>query len=438
MKKTLHHRTTHSCFLTTLLVLFSLSALAQKAVPDALEYAGTLTFLDGTPVELSRSEQDEFSITNTEFPNVYAAAVEVEDDSLHITCIRAGMHILRFMDQEVARFEVTAVGGTLQTSLSPQLALPFNYLIQGDPGDRIHIYNHQLVRQESLTIPESGKLGLSRSSADFGDKFIAYERDEQFIIPFTFQEVREKDRGKLSKRQFRTGSSPLRAQQGLVHKLTDDAYYQVQRVFFSDAQSSILVLKTYDQRSRKAALFPIKLEPQSRKGAGGLALDYLGNLIYTLDQQTYRMEKNGAVSPAHDVYLSPIYQFEDHFIKGGYWLTPVFAGLPLPQGSHTFTVVCDGKKGGSKTSSETFQVERDPNPDNLWRMDSPFNTGEEEDYYFPSGIDPAAELHEMDIKECRITVDNYGELVYSYIDETRLRGIHYTEWGFRSAEKAGA
>ncbi|MBK8878001.1 MAG: choice-of-anchor C family protein [Haliscomenobacter sp.] len=332
------------------------------------------------------------------------------------------------MDQEIARFDVIESAGKLQTSLPSQLRLPFNYIVLGDPGDRIHIFSKALTLLETLTLPESGKAGIKYSPADFQDKFMAYQKEEQFLEPFVFRENRPADLGKLNTRQFRTGKQTLQPKKGLVHNLTDHAYYQVQRVYFSDMQQSILVLQQYDARAKTAALFLLNVTLPGKKGAGLLALDYQGNLVYTLEDATYRLSKTGEATAADDAYVSPAYRFQDQFVQGGYWIVPVFAGVPMPKGSHTLTVSCKGKEENA-TSSETFNVTFDPQLPKFWRMNSPFNTRKDDTYfYYPTGIDPKSKLLEITIKECQISIDGKADLPYSYIDETLLKGISYTDW----------
>lgn len=425
-----------------LITTLSKASSISESMVDPFEYYGKLSFLDGTPVSsFGDSEIDQFEIVNVELNHTYAAAVrKFTGDTMHMTVIAAGDYIMKFMGQEIVRFKVTDTDGKLNSSLSGSLSLPFNYIISGEPGEIIRIYNDQLSLLETIYIDETGSAGIKFSHNDFKNKFMAYERNGQFIEPFIFSKIIPEKKGQLRYHKFTTGRQTISAKIGTVHNLDEDTYYTIQKANFSDLLNFVWVLKVYDARNKKADLKRIQY-PDNDDKAGSLYLNDKGQMVVQHGEKQYYLSNDGSLQEGKNIFVSPIYQFKNFYTKSNYWITPVFAGVALPEGTHTFTVNCECRwndpnptytswhekrwelekrgreakseeerksigeairamgeeptpasfpRSGTESSSETFQVVFDPDHDYLWRMYSPLD---KDDFNEPKFIERCAKVN---------------------------------------------
>ncbi|MBU0529035.1 hypothetical protein KKF86_04670, partial [bacterium] len=443
-----HHKKSGIIFIC-LLILFSSIIFPQQAY----NYSGTLSCLDGTPIDMSQSDIDHFNVELVRAPDLLAGYVsDVKNGAIILLCAVTGNYILKFMGFEIARFEVSELNDNYISNLPKQLRLPFNYMAIAEPNQTIKIYDANINLLENKVADDEGKVALKGDEKYFSNKILVVEDENGFPSINFFKTQKAADKGKFNSRnmKFSKASKPV-AKIGLVHNIQDDIFYTLHEIrFTNDNQKEVWLLKTYNATQKKGSIHKLDFSGYEKAYKTDLYLDENGNLVIVRKfnespsiNECYSLvvSKNGNLKTDKNTYVYPYYRFKNNFVQGEYWSTPVFMGIALKQGNHNFTLTCIGfDNSGSFTSTESFQVLFDPTQNNFWRMDGEFNSYKETDpdrLYYPSGLDPESEINDIDLKKCFLSIDGSGDLEYSYQDPTIFKSIFYADWS-SEAEKQEA
>lgn len=470
-------------YLFSIFLTISLIISLQLSAAEKFSYVGTISYLDGTPA--ISTHLDNYEIINLKSNTSYTRLKTIKKDTIFIDFVMAGEYVLTFMNFEVAKFQVTESNGKLQSNIPKTLKLPFNYVVIGEPNQIVKIFDDKIQLIETLKANNKGVVALKGDVKYFANKFIVGETKEGFPQPVLFKQVNPSRKGDFDYRKFGIPKQKLIPQKGLVHNIQDDIYYSVQKVTFSNKDNSIFVLKKYDARQNKGSIHKVNLPNSLSQNGGSIALDFNGKLVFYTNKQCYYLNADGSLSKEDEIYIDPIYRFNNIFVKGHYWIAPLFLNIPLKEGRHVFKITCKGswndanqahidwgiKKDeladriyhpepgtkrtaeqssalqkeyaelvkrepkpsvfsheGEITSQEYFEVIFDPNEPNLWKMDGDYNSyklTDPERKYYPSGLDPESKIYKMDLKECFISVDGSDPIPYSHIDPSIFKGIFY-------------
>ncbi len=436
---------------------------------------------------MSSSDIDNFNILHIKSGTSYTQVKKLTKGALSIDLVFAGEYVMEFMGQEITKFNVSAVNGKLTTNLSTKLSLPFNYFIISKPKLEVSIYDDNANLIKKLKADNNGYIPLKETESYFSDKFFTTLAGEGFPSLSTFKKPSKSNLGRFNNRKLyinKVKSKNLVAGRDLIHQIPHNTFYRLKNLTLLN-KNKILILESYNTQSKKASLHKVNLPNGSSQNGGNIALDFKGNLVFFTNKQSYYLNTDGALSKEDNLYIDPIYQFNNIFVKGRFWLAPKFLNIPLKEGSHIFEITCNGKwndanpahlewgtkkdklldkiyhpepgtkrtakqaaalqkeyaaliksepkpsvfsREGEITSQEHFEVKFDPGEPNLWKMDGDYNSYKETDpdrNYYPYGLDPESKIHKMDLKECFISVDRSDPISYSHIDPSIFKGIFY-------------
>ena len=462
------------------------SALRQNTA-EKFEYSGTLSYLDGTPVDMSSSDIDKFNILHIKSGTSYTPVKKLTKGALSIDLVFEGDYVMEFMGQEITKFNVSAVEGKLKTNLSGNLSLPFNYIIVSTPDLEISLYNENTRLIKKLKADKNGYIALQEGESYFSNKFFTALTDDGFPNLQTYKKPSKSNIGRFNSRKLyinKVKSKSLIAGRDLIHQIPLNTFHRLKYLTLLNKQK-IIILESYNTQSKKASLHKVNLPNGSIQNGAKIALDFTGKLVFLINKQSYYLNPEGALSKDDNIYVDPIYRFNNIFVRGQNWIAPKFLNIPLKEGSHIFEITCNGKwndanpahiewgikkdklidniyhpEPGTKrtgkqaaalqaeyaeliksepkpsvfshvgeiTSQEHFEVLFDPNEPNLWKMDGDYNSYKltnPERRYYPSGLDPESKIHKMDLKECFISIDRSDPISYSHIDPSIFKGIFY-------------
>jgi len=469
-----------------LLILFSSTNLFSQEY----NYTGTLSYLDGTPFNLSGTNIDDFDVDLVRAPDLYAGYVKnVKDGTIILSCVVTGTYTLKFMDIEIVKFNVSDVGGKLESNLSGTLSLPFNYIAKTDPNQTVKIYDDNINLIDSFQANENGYVPLKENEEYYSNKFLVVEPENQFPQPAFFKEIKPANVGKLSYRKLSFPSQKLQAKKGLVHNVRDDIYYAMRKVTFNKDKNKILwLLQEYEIDSRKGSIH--KLDFSNYKKATGidLYLDESGIVVAVLkqpksptayDYQSIIVSKNGDLLASDNTFIYPYYRFKNNFVGGIYWIIPTFNGIPLNEGMHNFDITCDGSwidpnpdhqnwrkrmnelQGDIEVAAEDGNgdrvaelqkrraelIQNEPKPLGFDRSGSKTSTESYNVVFSPKepylwrvddvegNSEDLREIDKIEKKRCYLSIDGGHVMDYSYPDPDAGKGIMYMDFASAEARK---
>lgn len=322
---------------------------------DYYKYSGAISYLDGTPIEMSQSDIDHFAVDLVTAPDAYAGYVsDVKNGTLSLSCLVTGNYILRFMGMEIVRFEVSEANDKDISNLPKQLNFPFNYLATTEPNQLIHIYDKNINLVESIKADKEGNIALKGNENYFSDKFLVAVSENGFptISYFKTQKAANKGRYNSRKVKFSKAQKPI-AKRGITHNIQKDFYYVLQKINFTkNKENTIWLLKTFNAKQKKGNIHKLNLSNYKRATEVSLLLDELGRNVIVLKQaiknsnkyeyQSLIVGENGSLKTDNNTFVYPTYRFKDNFVKGSRWVIHTFQGIALTKGGHSLRISCNG------------------------------------------------------------------------------------------------
>ncbi|NNE27853.1 MAG: hypothetical protein HKN09_13485, partial [Saprospiraceae bacterium] len=435
----------------------------------------SITYLDGTPLGLSSSNSEYLDLDYYKDIGAIGWRISQNDNgTFKIWSMVKGDYFIRFMGEEIARFTLKPEGDTLVTDCPSTITLPFNMIIEGEPNSRAELMNQNLETLSSYNFDSSGLLFITQPLNELQDNFLSIYNAGNLPQIMIFKPIKPKNISEFSYRKLRVPNRPLNLKSGVVHQLTSNTYYKIEKLKFSDKDATpIYLLKSYNKILGKGGVIKFQLPPElSNMAIGGISLDYQGNMMTKVGNDFYRLEPTGSIMLEPD-YNKHGYQFENHIVDERYWIIPTFCGIPLTEGSHEETITCTGKWSESAPESEAWaerlgkveaeiaelwkEVQRTNQPNKrydelLTIRDSlnskpPKNTRinksgtlsstktfqisytPEENYPWTTEViedhDHESNIFKMEIEECYIQVDGSPDFTYWYEDIPYQGGVYH-------------
>ncbi len=371
-------------------------------------------------------------------------------DTVNIRCRRAGKYVLRFADKDVIHFEVREKEGKLVSDLPDILKIPLNYLVIIPPGKKLYIYDSQGSIVQTRMPDKLGAIYFKEDSKYFSDKFLVCFFNNQFPRIEVFKEPnpRYKSDFRYHLKKIKPFTRPVRVETRtdlggtVVHNIDDDIYYHVSKLKFKNNGYNYFWLLIYKAKQKKGSAYKLNFSGNMKQANANVFLDEEGKVVLVLRQQdpatykyhgsNYFVTKDGNVQKAENVYVDPFYRFNNHFVKNSWWYIPTVMGIPLDEGLHTFVVTCMGKKGDGITASSTVQVVFSPKEKYFYL----FKNSDGKLGYSPEIINPNTDFSKIDIKKCSLSIDGSAQFPFSYVDESALKGIFYSDMSESEKEEA--
>ena len=434
------------------LMLFSLflaiSARSQNTVTQNYFTANVaVTYSDGEPVDFQGSGADEFDVELSSAPAAYAGYVSgIKDNVITVKCLVDGAYSLKFAGKKITGFNVVKKAGGFKSDLPSTLQLPFNYLIKAPSGSKIHIYDISGKPVGTETCNNDGYLFLSDNKNGITNKFFVCYFDNQFpkVSVFNKTDTRYKNELRARKLIFSANYKSLKDIEKLklgrntVVNIDDDIYYKLVTLQFLKEGTLYNWLLVYNATTNKSEAHLLNLHEKAN-----LFLDESGKVIVNTKKPVEGTDKSisvnyytdaaGNLQPAEDAVVDPCYRFNNHYISGIYWKTQNVANIPLEEGLHTFTVTCEGKKGGTVTSTKNVELVFDKALNRVMykNTDGKLSTWIE-------FIDDHEKFSKITVKQCYLTIDGGHKIPYSYKDtDEQLKGLFYSDMS-ESEKKAAA
>ncbi|MCJ7801360.1 MAG: hypothetical protein MUP82_03265, partial [Candidatus Marinimicrobia bacterium] len=192
MNTNIEYHKNSSIIFICLLILFSSIIFPQKAY----NYSGTLSYLDGTVIDMSQSDIDHFNVELVRAPDLLAGYVsDVKNGTITLLCAVTGNYTLKFMGMEIARFEVSELNDNYISNLPKQLSLPFNYMAIAEPNQTIKIYDANINLVETKVADDEGKIALKGDEKYFSNKILVVEDENGFPSINFFKTQKAADKG---------------------------------------------------------------------------------------------------------------------------------------------------------------------------------------------------------------------------------------------------
>lgn len=340
------------CLTILFIITFHLQSTANNQnTAEKYEYTGTLSYLDGTPVDMSRSNIDKFDILHIKSGTSYTPVKKLVKGAISIDLVFAGDYLMSFMGFEIAKFNVVDVDGYFRTNLSGTLSLPFNYIATTKPNQTVKIYDDNINLIETIVANEEGYAALKGNEQFFSNKFIVTEAKDHFPNPAFFKEIKSGNKGKLSYRTVRPSTQQIKAKRGLVHNISTDTYYTKREIAFSK-DKKLWLLFVYEANNQKTIISKLNLAAYPKSTPSEIILDELGRPVINLKKrfggssnykyQSLIVSKNGNLQVDDETFVYPTYRFKDNFVKGTSWIIPTFKDIALTEGGHNFRISCNG------------------------------------------------------------------------------------------------